>query len=119
LNVKINLGWLGWLVASPQFHRVHHSVESAHWDKNFAGVLSIFDYLFGTACPSRDIYPDTGIADAQFPGEGNSGLLGLPGNWFKQNAFPFVQLFRELAPRPSPSPEQQTALSSSRISTQH
>jgi hypothetical protein len=98
-NVKINLGWLGWLVASPQFHRVHHSADPAHVDKNFAVVLSVFDHLFGTAYPSRDIYPDTGINDARFPNEGNTRVLGLPGNWLMQTSFPFVQFFKQIAPR--------------------
>ena len=96
-NVKINLGWLGWVVASPQFHRVHHSAESAHYDKNFAGVLSIFDYLFGTAHPSRDVYPETGINDVTFPIEESRNVVRLSLNWLNQTIFPFRQLFKRLA----------------------
>jgi sterol desaturase/sphingolipid hydroxylase (fatty acid hydroxylase superfamily) len=100
-NVKINLGWIGWLIASPQFHRVHHSGNPAHEDKNFGVVLSIFDHLFGTAHPSRDIYPETGINDARFPIENNTRVFHLPANWLMQTIFPFLQFFKQIAPHPS------------------
>ncbi len=93
-NLKINLGWLGWLLASPQFHRVHHSAEPAHRDKNFGRSLSIFDHLFGTAYPSRHAYPETGIEDLQYPDEQKVRVRQLPMNWFRQTAYPFVQLFQ-------------------------
>jgi lathosterol oxidase len=104
VNAKINLGWLGWVIASPQFHRVHHSAEPAHVDKNFAGILSIFDYLFGTAYSSRSVYPETGICNAQFPTEDKARVLQLPENWLMQIIFPFVQCFRRFAIRVSPPP---------------
>jgi sterol desaturase/sphingolipid hydroxylase (fatty acid hydroxylase superfamily) len=100
-NVRINLGWLGLLVVSPQFHRVHHSADPDHVDKNFGVVLSVFDHLFGTAHPSRDIYPETGIDDVQFPAEYSTRVSRLPRNWLMQTSFPFVQLFKQIAPRPS------------------
>ena len=94
-NVKINLGWLGWLLTSPQFHRVHHSVDSAHIDKNFGVFLSIFDHLFGTAYPCRTVYPETGITDWRFPTEDKVRVSQLPGNWLTQTVYPFVQLFEQ------------------------
>ena len=94
-NIKMNLGWLGWVITSPQFHRVHHSAAPEHLDKNFGGHFSVFDYLFGTACRSTNVYPETGIADSQFPNEDNLKWSGLPGNWLKQTIYPFVQLFEE------------------------
>ncbi|MCA9590158.1 MAG: sterol desaturase family protein [Myxococcales bacterium] len=36
---------------APVFHRVHHGAESAYVDKNFGGVLLVFDRLFGTFAP--------------------------------------------------------------------
>jgi len=94
-NIKMNLGWLGWVITSPQFHRVHHSAAPEHLDKNFGGHFSLFDYLFGTACRDTSVYPETGIADAQFPSEENVKWSRLPGNWLKQTVYPFVQLFEE------------------------
>jgi len=92
-NLKINLGWLGWLFTSPQFHRIHHSVEPAHADKNFGVHFSIYDHLFGTACKSRDVYPQTGIADARFPYEDKVRVSQLPRNLLEQMAYPFMQIY--------------------------
>jgi sterol desaturase/sphingolipid hydroxylase (fatty acid hydroxylase superfamily) len=97
-NLKLNLGWLGWVIASPQFHRVHHSVDPAHADKNFGGFFSIFDYAFGTAYPSRSVYPATGIADAAFPYEDRSSARQLPLNWLRQTIYPFSKLWKRAFP---------------------
>jgi sterol desaturase/sphingolipid hydroxylase (fatty acid hydroxylase superfamily) len=35
---------------TPSHHRVHHSLDKAHIDRNFGGVLIIWDRLFGTFC---------------------------------------------------------------------
>ncbi len=94
-NVKINLGWLSWIFVSPQFHRVHHSAEPAHADTNFGAFLSIFDHLFGTAYPSRTIYPQTGIDDEHFPMEDRVSVRQLPANWLRQTIYPFGQLVRQ------------------------
>jgi sterol desaturase/sphingolipid hydroxylase (fatty acid hydroxylase superfamily) len=93
-NVKVNLGWLGWVFVSPQFHRVHHSKDPEHLDTNFGAFLSIFDHLFGTAHPSRSVYPETGIDDGQFPLEDRVSGLQLPLNWLRQTAYPFRQLLK-------------------------
>jgi sterol desaturase/sphingolipid hydroxylase (fatty acid hydroxylase superfamily) len=57
------------VVADNRFHRIHHSVEQRHFDKNFGAGTSIWDQLFGTAYfPAEDEWPDTGIpgqAEAQ------------------------------------------------------
>jgi sterol desaturase/sphingolipid hydroxylase (fatty acid hydroxylase superfamily) len=95
-NLKINLGWLGLLVTSPQFHRVHHSAEPEHADKNFGVYFSIYDYLFGTACHSRNIYPQTGIEDSRFPFEDKVRLSQLPKNWLTQTIYPFMQVAEQV-----------------------
>jgi sterol desaturase/sphingolipid hydroxylase (fatty acid hydroxylase superfamily) len=42
-------GWVGrWLVMSPVGHRVHHSPELEHWDKNFGDITPLWDRIFGT-----------------------------------------------------------------------
>lgn len=94
-NIKMNLGWLGWIFTSPQFHRVHHSADANHLDKNFGVHLSIFDYLFGTAYKNRNVYPATGIEDAHFPIEQNLRIRHLPGNWIKQTMYPFLQVLEK------------------------
>lgn len=47
-NVNWDFGPLRGVLASPVFHRWHHSREREAWDKNFAGLLPLWDILFGT-----------------------------------------------------------------------
>lgn len=52
-----NLGWVEYLFNTPSHHRVHHSVADQHIDKNFAGVLIIWDKLFGTFEAESELIP--------------------------------------------------------------
>jgi sterol desaturase/sphingolipid hydroxylase (fatty acid hydroxylase superfamily) len=45
------VGWLEWIINTPSAHRVHHASNSEYIDKNFGGVLMIWDHLFGTYQP--------------------------------------------------------------------
>lgn len=36
-------------IVTPDFHRMHHSSDRQYTDSNYATVLPVFDYLFGTA----------------------------------------------------------------------
>lgn len=45
------LGPLEWILNTPSHHRVHHGVNARYIDKNYAGVLIIWDRMFGTFEP--------------------------------------------------------------------
>jgi sterol desaturase/sphingolipid hydroxylase (fatty acid hydroxylase superfamily) len=47
-NLPWDLGPLRYVIATPAFHRWHHSVEPEARDKNFAGLFPVLDLLFGT-----------------------------------------------------------------------
>lgn len=47
-NVPWRLGPLRFAIATPRFHRWHHTSEVEGMDKNFAGLFPLFDLLFGT-----------------------------------------------------------------------
>jgi len=48
-------GPLGRVILSPAHHQIHHSDNPIHFDKNFGGCLSLFDWLFGTLhMPKRE-----------------------------------------------------------------
>jgi sterol desaturase/sphingolipid hydroxylase (fatty acid hydroxylase superfamily) len=48
--------WLEWLINTPSAHRVHHASNREYLDKNFGGVLLIWDHLFDTyQAERRDI----------------------------------------------------------------
>jgi len=36
------------IIVTPQVHRIHHSVDPSHYNRNFADALPLFDILFGT-----------------------------------------------------------------------
>jgi len=42
------LGPLEWVLNTPSHHRVHHGVNEPYLDRNYAGVLIIWDRLFGS-----------------------------------------------------------------------
>lgn len=57
LNVGLSFGPLRHVVASPVFHRWHHTQAAAAQNKNFAGFLPLWDVLFGTFYHPRDKTP--------------------------------------------------------------
>lgn len=57
---------LRWLIVTPDWHRVHHSIHRVETDSNYGNWLSVWDRLFGTY-----------IAQ---PRDGHQGMrIGLPG----------------------------------------
>jgi len=48
------LGWFEKIFNTPSHHRVHHSTNKAYLDRNFAGVLIIWDKLFGSYVEEND-----------------------------------------------------------------
>jgi sterol desaturase/sphingolipid hydroxylase (fatty acid hydroxylase superfamily) len=58
------VGWLEWALNTPSAHRVHHACNAEYIDKNFGGVLLVWDRLFGTYQAER---PDLQIAYGVIP----------------------------------------------------
>jgi len=62
-NINLGFGPFWWLLVSPNYHRVHHSLTPEHIDRNFANWFPILDIVFGTACvPRWRDCPSTGVA---------------------------------------------------------
>lgn len=61
-NVRMSLGPLERVIATPRFHHWHHADQPEAYDRNFGGQLVIWDRLFGTAFdPALDVpgrYPE-------------------------------------------------------------
>ncbi|XP_077383304.1 alkylglycerol monooxygenase [Festucalex cinctus] len=49
-----DMGPLEWIFNTPKHHRVHHGRNLYCIDKNYAGILIIWDRLFGTFAPEED-----------------------------------------------------------------
>ena len=46
--------WFEAVMNTPSHHRVHHAVNPRYLDRNYAGVLIVWDKMFGTFEPERD-----------------------------------------------------------------
>jgi len=78
-NVSWSFGPLGYVLASPAFHRWHHTKETEAIDKNFAGLLPVWDLMFGTFYLPHDRQPiEFGVHDD-----------GVPETFWGQLAYPF------------------------------
>ena len=51
------LGWFDRVFASPSNHRVHHAVNDRYLDKNYGGILILWDRLFGSYANEDDGEP--------------------------------------------------------------
>jgi sterol desaturase/sphingolipid hydroxylase (fatty acid hydroxylase superfamily) len=78
------------VLVSPRFHRLHHSAEPDHRERNFGMTYSFWDRLFGTADARADEPRAYGLPD-----------VPLPHSFLRQLAFPFV--FLAGARRPAPA----------------
>jgi len=93
-NLRTNFGPLRYALVTPQSHRVHHSRERRHHDRNFGTLFSCWDRLFGTHWKNENEYPPTGIADEQFPCEQSVAPASLLADYFAQLVYPFQQVTR-------------------------
>lgn len=65
---RLHFGRLNRILIDNRFHRIHHSLEPRHFDRNFSNFSPIWDVVFGTAYfPKADEWPDTGLADQPEP----------------------------------------------------
>jgi sterol desaturase/sphingolipid hydroxylase (fatty acid hydroxylase superfamily) len=51
------LGVLERILNTPSHHRVHHAVNPQYLDRNYGGVLIVWDRMFGTFAPEEDGTP--------------------------------------------------------------
>jgi len=91
-NVRLDFGRVGErLVVSPRFHRLHHGELSAGADgRNYAVLLPVWDWAFGTADFRRSVYPRTGDPDAP------EALA--TGSWLMQQWIGLRRMLRSAAP---------------------
>ncbi len=92
-NARIHFGRIGErLIVSPRFHRLHHGLLSVGASgKNYAVLLPVWDWVFGTADFRRDIFPRTGD-----PGAPEAYIRG---GWLRQQIAGVTRLSRVLRGR--------------------
>lgn len=63
-QIRLRLGPLNWIICESRYHRIHHSIETRHFDVNFGVFTPIWDWIFGTQyMPAKDEWPNTGLSD--------------------------------------------------------
>jgi len=57
-------GWIGRnLIYSPIGHRIHHSKEEEHWDKNYGNIFVFWDKYFGTYYNGENVNKELGVTE--------------------------------------------------------
>ncbi|GBH25471.1 sterol desaturase family protein [Burkholderia vietnamiensis] len=78
------LGWLEYVLNTPSIHRAHHARNPRYIDRNYAGVLVIWDRLFGSYVDeSADDPPQYGIVEPLGP---NNPLVATFHEWVSMAA---------------------------------
>lgn len=95
-NIKANFGWLRYILVTPQSHRIHHSLEKRHLDKNFGVLFSVWDQMFGTQYRGWDEYPQTGIEDPLFPEDTTRRGVNVFTVMLAQLVYPFYKIGRSV-----------------------
>jgi sterol desaturase/sphingolipid hydroxylase (fatty acid hydroxylase superfamily) len=90
-NIKMRVGWLRYVIVTPQFHHWHHASDAEAIDKNYAAHTPVFDMLFGTSHLPKDRWPVKYGTVKPIPG----GMLG-------QFLHPFVGPVQEFLEHRSP-----------------
>jgi sterol desaturase/sphingolipid hydroxylase (fatty acid hydroxylase superfamily) len=66
-RIKWRFGPLSRILVTPRFHSFHHSTDPRHYNKNFGGLLSIWDHVFGTAVDAPEQPTEYGLRDIKMP----------------------------------------------------
>ena len=66
--IDVHFGPLRKVLVDNRFHRIHHSIEPRHFNKNFGIGFSLWDRWFGTAYdPAPDEWPQVGLKNVDPP----------------------------------------------------
>lgn len=67
-NIKLNLGFLNYIVSGPELHRWHHSKLIEESNKNYGNNLIIWDLCFGTwFLPKDRVVSELGLKNRDYP----------------------------------------------------
>jgi len=98
-----NLGWFEKIFNTPSHHRVHHAVNDVYLDKNYGGVLIIWDKMFGSYVTETE-QPRYGITKP---------LKSYNPLWINTHAW--VEMFQEMKRRKGLGPRLRSVFASPNI----
>jgi sterol desaturase/sphingolipid hydroxylase (fatty acid hydroxylase superfamily) len=93
-NLRLNFGWLEYVIVTPRYHHWHHARDAAYADANYAIHLPLVDMLMGTfKRPPAKIWPEE---------YGVFKLESVPRGFWPQQVMPFSprQTFEDYVGRP-------------------
>lgn len=97
-NLNWTLGPFRYVIATPVFHRWHHTAADAGGEKNFAPTFPVVDVIFGTFYMPKGQLPESyGVDDKDVPEDFVDHML-----------YPF----RKPQPRPAAAPAEEAAFAS-------
>ncbi len=89
-NLPLRTGPLGWVFATPELHRIHHSRREDELHANYGDVLIVWDWLFGTRRapdPAAPFHREVGLPGLSVP-QTYVSHLKLPFVWSRLHAGP-------------------------------
>jgi len=85
-NLNITLGPFKYFIATPVFHRWHHTHASGAGTSNYGAIFSLWDVIFGTYYLPEDQLPTTyGIED-----------IVIQENYIFQIIYPFNKWYQDI-----------------------
>ena len=80
-NVDVKLGWLNYIINSPELHRWHHSKNISESNNNYGNHIIVWDIVFGTYfLPNDKKVSELGLVNRNYPM-----------NFLKQMQAPFIK----------------------------
>jgi sterol desaturase/sphingolipid hydroxylase (fatty acid hydroxylase superfamily) len=65
---RINYGIFRLIIPDNRYHRIHHSKDKIHFDKNFGSGSALWDFVFRTMhYPRKNEWPDVGLLTTKEP----------------------------------------------------
>ncbi|MDE1146360.1 MAG: sterol desaturase family protein [Azospirillaceae bacterium] len=76
-NIAMDLGWLRYVIVTPQFHHWHHASDEEALDRNYCAHTPLWDLVFRTYHQPKDRWP-----------QHYGTVKPIPGGFFRQLLYP-------------------------------
>jgi len=88
-DLPMTWGPLKYILVTPAYHRIHHSIEGRHWDKNFGHMFTFWDWLFGTACFDVEDSFELGLQNFPVKQQSRNTMWTIFAGWCRLTWYPF------------------------------
>jgi len=88
-DLPMTWGPLKYILVTPAYHRIHHSIEGRHWDKNFGHMFTFWDWLFGTVCFDVEDSLELGLQNFPVKPQSHNTIWTIFAGWCRLTWYPF------------------------------